>query len=404
VNDSVLDWIGRAVRVQVKVGNQPALHVLTSQDLFPGGMAPAALPDPIAYSTPPVTFSNWPAAAVFKLHPHNPRAYYLMDQFGPVWAGGEAAPLFGVGPLGDARDMVLGPDGVSYYILQGNGNVVGCNTDGCSLTFNPPPPAVGQARSLALTPDGTGVYVVDGFGTVVRGGSAPDLGQPVGLPAATDKIRRIKLLPGGQGYYVMDIHGQVYRSLGAPNLAPGYSLHPGEDWARDFELTADGTGYYLLDQFGGIHPGGAVLPLTLNPPPTGGANFARDLELVDTRRGAGLTVSAHDIGVMVDDQTHSPVTTGVVLNNAGAQALDWSATSSAPPALSISPTNDTLNGGESQVVQLTLNDPASAGLGTHDYSVTVDGTSGSSAVEQVISVRLYVVDTVHRMYLPAMRR
>lgn len=284
VDDSTGNWFGRLVKVQIKVGGQPALLAWDTQGVFPGGLATGTL-------SAPNGFWNWSAVISTKLT-SDKRGYYLLDNAGAVWAGGAAMPLFqrNGGIMPDPRDLALGPDGISFYGLTGNGTIYGCDVSGCNRTFSPAIPTGIAARALALTPDGKGVYVVDGAGNVYRGGSTPSLSLPSGLPITsgdTDIFRRIQLTPDGNGFYLMDKYGRIWNGGNAPALTPNYAPRLGEDWARDFALVEDGQGYYLMASDGSIYSGGKALPLSINPPPTA-TGSGRSLAISDGRRPAGV--------------------------------------------------------------------------------------------------------------------
>ncbi|MCB0117156.1 MAG: VCBS repeat-containing protein, partial [Caldilineaceae bacterium] len=196
VEARIPSMFGMRVGVNVKIGNQPSLQVLTSEGIFAGGLASTPLPGPPA-------LTNWPAALSWELT-NGKQGYRLLDQFGAIWTGGDAMPLYAPAPRSDVREIALAPDGISYWILTNNGTIYGCNTDNCNHAFNPTPPTNITARSLAVTADGKGVYVVDAFGNLYTGGTAPSLAAAPGFPTTQDSVIRIKLTKNGQGYYLLD--------------------------------------------------------------------------------------------------------------------------------------------------------------------------------------------------------
>lgn len=274
-NESTGQWFGIQAASDIKVGNEPALYVLTTDGVHPVGWASAMAPPP--------GFSNWPASAAFDLSPDK-QGYQLLDNEGGRWLGGLAWPLYPGGRRITMKDIVTGPDGISTFELRDNGQIYGCDPAGCNRSFTPPIPTNIQAQSLAVTPNGTGVYVVDGFGNIYAGGTAPAISPPAGLPDSNNIVRRVKLAPDGTGLYLMDIYGRVWPAGGASAIDAGYNLHMGEDWARDFDLTEDGKGYYLLDKNNGISVGGNAAPVTANLPPLTTTDTGRDIELADGRR------------------------------------------------------------------------------------------------------------------------
>ena len=275
LNAATGQWFGLGMRKNIKVGNQPALHVLTTQGVYAAGLA-----TPIP---PPTGFSDWRAAVALGLTTDN-RAYHMLDINGGRWPSGNTVVLWGAGTRTNLRDIDMGSDSISAFDLRATGQIDGCDVNGCRRAFNPPIPTNIQARGIALTPNGTGVYVVDGFGTIYAGGTATPVAPPDSLPATADIFRKINVAPDGKGVYLMDLYGRIWNAGGAPPLAPNYTPHTTEDWARDFELTEDGQGFYLLDKNGNILTGGNAAPLTLNLPPVSASDIGRDIELVDGRR------------------------------------------------------------------------------------------------------------------------
>jgi hypothetical protein len=403
VSDSAGQWFGRTAKVVVKVSNQPALHVLTTQGMYAGGLATTPF-------SPPSGFWNWNAAKLWRLTYPDKRGYYMLDSEGGYWYGGLTFPLVSKGPVSDLRDMVLGPDGISYYELLGNGTVYGCDPAGCNRTFNPATPTGILARSLALTGDGKGVYVVDGYGNLYRGGNAPLLTLPAGLPTGSDIIRRIKLTPNGTGFYLMDMYGRIWNGGSAPVLTLGYSPHIGEDWARDFELTEDGTGFYLLAKDGSIYSGGSVPPLNINVPPTWPNNdVARDLELVDSRGYSEPVLYVSPPAINVNHtygNSINPTFSITIANIGGPGTIDWTATP---------PTNVTLSATSGSVSTSTvITGTVLAGgyiTGTHSLgSIVINGTIGGvGAIKKTkqsvagspvsVPVTLYVNGS-NKVYLP----
>ncbi len=406
-------FFGRAVKVEMKVGNQPALHVLTTQGFKSGGLAPQALPG----TTPP--FTNWPASLVFKLT-HNKRGYYFLDSFGGFWYGGQNFPLLSAGSTTGLADMLLGPDGISYYLLKTNGSIIGCNTDICTLGFTPAPPTNIQARSfaLAVTTDpqeaknALGVYVLDGFGNVYTGGAAPAISKPSGLPVAQDIFVRIKLKADGKGYYLLDKYGRIWNGGSAPALAPNYTPKTGEDWARDFELTADEKGFYMLDKDGKVYSGGDAPDLTVNIPASG-PGIGRDLELVDTRKSSAPSASftPDGIGIFHENGATGPIQTTISLSNQGATAFQWTASAAWPtpvrmPVVKITPNSGTLNPGAAQplAVEISGLDGLSNGVYTVDIAVSATGVTGGPQINRTTKLTVLVVDQVHSVNLPQITR
>lgn len=405
---------GRLVSHKVKSSNQPALQVLTAAGIFPGGLASPLPPTHLAGDG--AQFTNWPAARILKLT-NAKRGYYMMDNYGGFWRGGSIFPLPNRGWQPNPQDIVLGPDGISYWVLLGDGTVYGCNTDHCDKSFNPATPRNIVARSLALTPDGRGVYVVDGYGRVYTGGNAPALAQPGGLPLGYDGIVRIKMTVDGRGYYLLERSGRLWRGGNAPELAPKYAIRNGEDWARDFELTDDGQGYYLLDRFGGIHAGGAAAPLNFAPPPLGDGDFARDLELVDTQRrlGPGMALTPPQVQLIVQRGSATSRTIQLVLQNTGTVPFSWQAVlnregSSAgsidniDSVLRLTPGSGALDPEQSVVLTVSTVDLRSLPKGNYSIMLSVRMSGVQVQIEQSATITLRVVEQVYQTALPALLR
>ncbi|MBI3958758.1 MAG: VCBS repeat-containing protein [Chloroflexi bacterium] len=410
---------GRTVQVEVKVSNQPALHVLTTQGFKAGGLATQPLP---GTSSPPSTpYTNWSAAQVLKLTADK-RGYYLLDRFGGFWYGGNNFPLpsLPADKQSNLIEMVLGPNHITYYVLRNDGTIFGCNADSCDLSFNPAPATGIQARSMALAvttdpklaKEATGVYVVDGFGNLYTDGSAPALYLPSGLPVAQDIVIRIKLIADGKGFYLLDKYGRVWNGGAAPALSLNYSPKIGEDWARDFELTADEKGFYMLDRDGAIYSGGTAPALTVNIPATG-PGIGRDLELVDSRQSSAPSAAfAPDgVGRFYVNGTAGPIQATIPLSNQGTSAFQWTASAVWPtqaqaPAVTITPDTGTLNPGASQPLVVEVSDLTGVSNGTYpvDISITATGATGGSPVNFETKLTVYVVDHVYSVNLAQISR
>lgn len=299
LNTATGEYFGLKANRQIKVGNQPALQVLTTQGIYAAGQTSA-------WSSPfyPPTFSNWSGSIAMNAT-SDKRGYMMIDNNGTRWTAGSAMPVYPGGRRADIKDIALGKDGISSYDLHATGKIDGCDPNGCRRTFSPAIPTNLAARGIVLTPDGKGVYVIDGNGRIYAGGTAPALGLPSGLPATGDIFRRIKLAPDGSGAYLMDIYGRIWNTPNAPALITQYEPHINEDWARDFELTEDGKGFYLLDKNNGIHAGGDAEPLSVNVPPVTTTDTGRDIELVDGRH---IAIPIPDIGTL-PEKMYMPVAT-----------------------------------------------------------------------------------------------
>lgn len=404
VNPGTSAEFGRSAYKKVKLGNQPALQVLTAEGIYAGGLATAALPGPAG-------LTNWPSALSWKLLDDS-RGYRLLDQFGAVWAGGNAMPLVAPSARTDMREIILGANNISQWLLTNSGVIFGCDPNDCVRSFNPTPPTNIAARSFVLTPDGRGVYVVDAFGNLYGGGTAPGLPTAPGFPTAADIIIRMKLTKDGQGYYLLDKYGQVHAGGNAPALAPGYQPQLGVDWAIDFELTDDEKGYYLLVRDGTILPGGNAEPLTVNVPPVKSADFARDLELIDSRRSAplpSLGIKTQQQNKFIAEGDQRSLSFQNTVQNTGPMAVDWTVTANwitggNLPSVRVNPANGVLQPGASQTVSIVIPNMGDENLGTYQLEITARAAAAGGEATQTSTLSIEVVDTVFDTYLPSTLR
>lgn len=404
VSNSVSQDFGRTVKVNIKVGSQPAAHDLTTLNptMYAVGSATSAFQQP-ANLLFPDKVKFWKLTL-------DKRGYHMLDSEGGYWFGGDVVPLAPLGTAAglshppDLRDMALGPDGFSYYTLLGNGRIIPCDNMQCDpwyRVFTPTIPISIEARALALTSDGKGAYVMTGHGQLYRGGTAPALTLPAGFPLASDLVRRIRLTPNGTGYYAMDMYGRIWNGGSAPPMTLGYTPHIGTDWARDFELTPDGTGFYLLSENDVIYSGGTAEPLVINLPPQS-ANSGQDLEMMDGRNLPRLRSSAQAVTITHSVGSNAIAQATITISNAGPSQINWNA-NAAPSSLEFLPTNGILVFGAPSQVQIRVNNPAAYSLGTFHFTVSISG-SATSPVEsspQMVAVTLVVAN---RIYLPLLRR
>jgi hypothetical protein len=148
------------------------------------------------------------------------------------------------------RAMAATPDGLGYYVLNGDGAVTAYNAP----AFGSPPNLGGDfARDLAVMPDGQGYVIVAANGTVYKFGSAADpakLGNVPGPEYGTDDVARsIAITPDGKGFVVLRRDGAVEK-FGSAAAGPLSTLlspwSPGTDFARSVAIMPDGAGYVVL--------------------------------------------------------------------------------------------------------------------------------------------------------------
>ena len=377
-------WFGPCARRTVKVGNEPAYYVLSKVyrsdigSVYPGGLA-----TPL---TPPTNYWNWSQVQALALTPDF-KGYQMLDYQGGVWQGGNAPAIGGHGFVSGARDILLRPDGTSYYILDRYG-VLTLSSGAPSISPAPATFPAGNARAAVLTPDGAGVYVLGGDGTIHVGGTAQPLANAPYFGA--DLARRLVLTADGRGGYVLDSYGRVWPIGDAPPITPNYEFHMGEDWARDIELTADGKGYYLLDKEGGLHTGGTTVAPTINLTPVWpGQDVAVDLEVADSRALDGLIVNPP--AVAVQTQPGAPRALTVSVDSRKGTATPWTATAD-QGWIRVDPQSGVTPG----ALSLTLV-PGSLPPGVYQASVTVRG-DGQATV--VVPVTMVLVDARHQVNLP----
>jgi hypothetical protein len=395
------ELFGARVKVNIKIGNQPSVYILTKEGINSAGMATATM-------SAPANFTNWPAAHALKFT-SDKRGYYLLDSYGGFWSGAEAFPLWPMGHRNDPQDFVLAPNGITYLALLGDGTVLACDVGPCHNPFSPATPTGIAARSLALTPDGKGIYVVDGHGNLYNGGTAPALSLPAGLPVAEDIMIRIKMTADGQGFYLLDRYGRVWAGGNALPLNPAYEPKLGEDWARDFEITEDGQGFYLLDNFGGIHAGGNAEPLSVNVPALStDPDYARSLELVDSRivpLAALVAVSATPAVTLVEQGNPDPPLFEFVVSSRSADPLKWQASAKWQaehnlPIVKLSSSSGTLDPFASQKITVDAGDLSKQVSGTYPLEIEILEGNGDQNQTQTLRFTVIVADEIVKNYLP----
>ena len=376
-------WFGPTAQQTVKVGNEPAYYVLSKVDhpdigsVYPGGLA-----TPL---TPPIDYWNWSQVQALALTPDF-KGYQMLDYQGGVWQGGNAPAIGGHGFVPNARDILLRPDGTSYYILDRYG-VLTRSSGAPSISPAPATFPAGNARSAVLTPDGAGVYVLGSDGTIHVGGTAQPLANAPYFGA--DLARRLVLTADGRGGYVLDSYGRVWPIGDALPITPNYEFRMGEDWARDIELTADGKGYYLLDKEGGLHTGGTAVMPTIPTPFWPGQDVAVDLEVADSRSLDGLIVDPP--AVAVQTQSGAPHNLTVSVDSRKGGATPWTATAD-QGWISVDPQSGVTPG----TLSLTLI-PNSLPPGVYQANVTVR-SDGQATV--VVPVTMTLVDARYQVNLP----
>jgi len=394
LNHSSQGWFGPAVYQNVKVGNEPAFYVLTKDassptgGVYAGGLAPL-LSAPVGQGAP---FWNWTQVKAFAFMPDH-AGYQLLDSQAGVWQGGSAPSIGGHPFVPNARDILLMPDGMSYYILDDHGILTLASS---ATPISPAPasfPSAPSARSAALTPDGRGMYVLADNGVIHVGGNAPGL---LNTPFFGQNIAsKIKLTADGAGAYILDIYGRVWNAGAAPPIAPNYALHMGEDWARDIELTADGKGYYLLDREGNILTGGIATPPLNRTPVWPGQDMAVDLVVTDSRRVSTLAAPSSTIRILsLRGQTHSFT---VRLDGEGEAGLNWTATTN-QDWLTFQPHSGTTPAS----LRITVNPgqrPSGTYVGRVEVKCEVAGCASLS-----IPVEVWVVDRMTTVHLPMVVR
>ena len=389
-------WFGRMIDILIKVGNQPALQVLYTNNSFPsGGVQPGGIADAIS---PPGGYNNWLNATAFALT-NDGAGYYLSDGPGGYVTWGGTAEDVGAVASAPAVQTILSPDGEGYYVINDNGVVSQPST---APRILPAAPTFSdhRVRSFVVTPDAAGVYVLDKYGHVYTGGVGAATPLTPATPVfAQDIAIKIRLTVDAKGYYVLDRYGRVYNGGAAPVIGPNYATHIGEDWARDFALTEDGEGYYLLDKHGNIYTGGTAEPLTVNLPPVVGDASAIGLELADGRvlDQPFLAVSSDTVFWMTEFGGLLPDGNISIWNSGLGDELDWTAAVISGEAwLSVSPAS----GATPSTLQLNATVPQP--LGTYNALVRFSTTipTDGSIVERDISVAWHVVETLYQAYLP----
>jgi hypothetical protein len=382
---------GLAAFQTVKVGNQPALYVLSKvKNASTGGVYAGGIARGIA---PPVNYHGYWNAARSMAFLDSGLGYQLLDSEGAIWQAGMAQPMGGANPVqsSSARQILYKRSSSAFYVLDAYGNLQ--NSFGASA-FSPATPTFGdqRIRAFALTPDEKGVYVLSGDGTIYRGGSAPLL-SPSTPNFGADIAKRIKVTKSGTGYYVLDAYGRLWNGGSAPAMTASYGFHVGEDWARDFALTGDEKGFYMLDKEGGIHVGGTAIPLTVNVPPTWpGQDVAVELAVIDSRVTTGVQVAVQNLSFLcLPNQTH---TAALNLTSAGG-AASWNAASDSTDWLIVSPSSGTTP----SALVISVKPKSTGNVTGH---VTINSSANSTPI--VVTVAVKTVSHLNYVYLPFARR
>ena len=381
---------GRGISLRIKVGNEPAYYVLRGVPRSSGsGVYAGGLAEPIP--PPVVEHLYWERAANLELTMEK-SGYFLLDRAGYIMWAGTAPDIGSISAEQPAVQLVLGPDRQGYYVMNANGKLW---RGGGDIEISPLPPTFndGRVRSFAVTPDYRGVYVLDKNGRMYTGGTAKPL-NPATPVFAEDIALKIKLTRDGKGYYILDRYGRVYNGGAAPVLNANYSPHVGEDWARDFELTEDGTGYLMLDKFGGVHSGGKAYAAMQKPDPVWADGTAVDLGIADSRVVNALVANPSAITVLT---TPSKLIKLVVKLDSTLGAMTWRASA-----------NQSWLKFDAQVAStpgelVVTADPRGLSLGTHQATITISA-DGAANSPLSIPVKLYIVDHLHTIYLPQIRR
>lgn len=380
---------GRAISLQVKVGNEPAYYLLrAAPSAQGGGLFAGGIATPIQ---PPVGYRSWERATNFELT-IDKTGYFLLDRTGYIVWAGEAPDIGSIAADPPAVELVLGPDRQGYYVMNANGELW---WGGGYMEIHPAPPTFddGRVRSFALTPDYKGVYVLDKNGKVYTGGTAKPL-SPITSVVAQDSALKIKLTRDGKGYYILDRYGRVHNGGSAPVLSANYSLHMGEDWARDIELTEDENGYFLLDRFGGIHSGGSAYLASQSGAFVWVDGTAVDLGLADISMMkalvakpsvlTGITTPVKALKFVVElDSTSAPIMWRASANQSW---LKCDARAASTPG------------------QLVVTaDPRGLSLGVHQATITISGDSAANSPLS-IPVTLRIVSRVYTTHLPLIEK
>lgn len=220
--------------------------------------------DLASISSTPMNAPQWPGDVVRGFVARAGGGGYVLDDFGGVYAVGDAPPLSNSSywPGWDiARGLALNPDGAGGYVLDGWGGL---------HPFGNAQPVAGSgywpgwdiARGIALLPSSTAAapagYVMDAWGGLHPFGSAPPVADApywVGWAMA----RSVVTNQTGPGGWTLDGWGGVHAWGGAPQLQPT-AYWFGHDVARGLAVfdTPQGIAGYVLDWWGGVHRLGAA--------------------------------------------------------------------------------------------------------------------------------------------------
>ena len=390
---------GIKVRAKVKVGNEPALYVLSRDyvhSMDGTGVYPVGIASPIAApGDAALWYDNdlWKRTVGFGVLP-DASGYHVVTQEGfTTWSA--STPELGRLPYSPARAWIgfaLAPDGTEFFGLDRTGALH--RTDGQSVSVPGGLPS-GQYQDLVVTPDNKGLLIMDRRGRVFSGEVVRYLpSPPPGLPFPDNQAiaRKIKVTPTGQGYYILDDYGRLWATGDAKPLTANYSFHIGGDWARDFALTEDGQGYYLLDKEGVIHTGGTAAPVTRNlPGPWTGQDIAVALILSDDRSVKAMDIQPTQLSLLTAINRDQTVTINV--GTSDNKISRWQATAD-QPWISVTSSSGTTPGS----VRIVLK-TAGLGLGLYSGHITFSSQPGEYP-SITIPVEVRIIEKLQSAYLP----
>jgi hypothetical protein len=166
-----------------------------------------------------------------------------------------------------ARDVTLGPDGGTGYLLDGFGGLHAVGIDqnhDAATAAGAYWPGWDIARGVTIARTGSAGFTLDAYGGLHSFGIGQDHSMPtvVGGPywPGWDISRGVALTPDGRGGFILDGFGGLHWfSLGSAKTPPpivGAPYWQGWDVARGIAISPDGASGYVVDATGVLHPFG----------------------------------------------------------------------------------------------------------------------------------------------------
>jgi hypothetical protein len=153
------------------------------------------------------------------------------------------------GALGGWSGIAATPSGHGFFLVSGNGGVLGCG-DATPLGGVTSLPLAGAILGIASTPDGKGYWLVGNDGGVFAFGDAGFYGS-MGGKALNAPIAGIAATPDGKGYWLVGYDGGVF-SFGDATFSGSMGGQRLNRLVTGMAANPDGPGYWLVAADGGV--------------------------------------------------------------------------------------------------------------------------------------------------------